>query len=512
MKPVRIALRADASQKIGIGHVKRCLSLAGALQEAGAEVRLVARDLGVSTLEWAENFGIFQHKLATPKADVRVDGHVPHSAWAEIGWQEDAVDTSEALADWRPDWVVVDHYSFDARWHSLVAGTLNSSIAVIDDLADRDLAANLLVDHNYHEDHRKKYGLRVDVGTPIVGGPRFALLAKAYAESPKFCVREKVGSIGIFMGGADSGNMSSLALRACRQVVEFDGIVEIVTTRANPQIEELKALASQFEGTRIVCDLPDLAVFFCRHDLQIGAGGSAAWERCCMGVPTLALVVAENQRTVVEELASLGALRTTTSTSLEHVSNGLRELLTSTELRREISALARSLVDGLGAKRVALRMLRKSVTVRPASIADAAKMYSWRNHTITRSASKDSSEISWDEHNKWIGRVLRERGRLLLVGSVGKFEIGIVRFDQSRDGTTMVSLYLDPDCFGLGLGQNLLNAGEAHARAHFGNIQSFVAEILESNAASCKTFAACGYSYQGGRWFKTATPNLETAS
>jgi len=505
---LKVALRADASTEIGYGHVKRCLALAQALQEVGAEVRLVSRALGVDTRGLAERVGCAHVFLRGPSGPApQPDVAVPaHAHWAQVDWDQDATETAQALRNWAPHWVVVDHYAFDARWHRAVEAALSTQIAAIDDLADRDLGASLVIDHNYAKDHRAKYAGRIIEAAHLLGGPRFALLGPSYARASRYEFNATVRSIGIFMGGTDGGNLSSLALRACREHARFTGLIEIATTRANPHFEVLNALADCWPPTTIVSDLPDLAGFFANHDLQIGAGGGATWERCCIGVPTLAVAAAANQRAVVEDLASLGVLATIEPMDDLNpvvVGRALNQLMQEPGRRQSLARSSQQLVDGLGARRVALWMSADRISVRRACMKDAQRIYDWRNHPTTRAKSVDGNEITWPAHLAWLQRCLADPNRMLLVGSVGSIPVGVIRLDRHDQDDVAISIYLDPGLHGLRLGSALLRAGESAMSA---DCRNFVATVLGSNTKSQRLFAGAGYQSVGNNtWRKCAS-------
>ncbi len=506
---IRVALRADASRSIGLGHVKRCLALAAALRAIGADARLVTRDLGVDTLEMTHTAGIERVSLPGLVSDRITDvDHVPHAAWAGVGWQVDADQCVKALAYWQPDWVVVDHYAFDARWHGYVSKELNARLAAIDDLADRDLSVELLVDPNLCDDHREKYAGHLPEGAALLGGPRFALLGPAYAGAAPLVVREVVRSIGIFMGGVDAGNLSCLALRACRKSGSFSGPVEIAITRAFPHAQALETLAEQWTETSLVSDLPDLAGFFARHDLQIGAGGGAAWERCCIGAPTLALAAAANQDAVLPALAKSGAIvliEGVAFPSEDVIGRAIQSLIGDPARRQELGARSRALVDGLGARRVALRLGASSLSIRAATRGDSEMMYVWRNHETTRNMSLHREEIPWQLHQAWLNDSLKAEGRHVLVGMVGQTAIGIIRFDVRSEYQAEVSLYLDPALLGLGLGRSMLLVGEEYMLVHRPEIREFMATVLEHNTGSTRMFSSCGYHLRQGVWRKNTS-------
>lgn len=353
---MRVGIRVDASPEMGIGHLRRCLSLAHGLRETGAKPFFVTRDLGVDSTQQIAAAGFEETIVLERGADsVDFDPRIPHAVWARVSQDHDARETIQAMAGFEPSWIVVDSYSFDGRWHSAVRDGLGSKILQIDDIADRDMAPDLLVDHNLAADHEAKYAGRLPPQTPILGGPRYALLGARYASARRYAFSEQVSSIGIFMGGIDAGNYSVAVLEALNEI-GFVGEVEVVTTSANPRLDVLRAIVEARRNTTLTLDLADLAEFFSRHDVQIGAGGGASWERCCIGVPSLLVVVATNQETVAPQLAAKGVIALARSPDRAEIAGALADLIRDTDKRRCLADRARELVDGLGAARVAKEM------------------------------------------------------------------------------------------------------------------------------------------------------------
>lgn len=357
---MNVAFRVDASTEIGLGHVARCLSLAQALSELGAVCRFLTRDLGIDVARQVRLAGFECHALPAPATNHRPpSAGYPHADWAGVDWSVDVQESIAALGDARPGWVIVDHYSFDASWHRAMRRWAGCRMAAIDDLGDRDLDVDLLIDHNHAIDHRAKYGSHLAANAPILAGPRCALIGPSYANARRHTVRAAVRSIGIFMGGADRGGFSQTALRAC-DAAGFRGEIEVVTTSANPGLAALQIQIANRPGARLSMDLPSLADFYVRHDVQIGASGGSTWERCCVGSPTLAIIVAENQRMVLQPLDGLGVLLAVDEipVSVDSLARELRTLIDNPGLRESLSARARQLVDGRGAQRVAEYLLQ----------------------------------------------------------------------------------------------------------------------------------------------------------
>lgn len=491
---MRVAIRVDASAVIGTGHVKRCLSLADALASVGAEVRFVCRDHGLSYASLFAGRSEPPVLLDTSAAGWTSANDDPaYAAWAGLSACRDAAETVAALAGWTPDWLLLDHYGFDRRWHDAVRCALGCKVAQIDDLGDRALAVDLLVDHNPAPDHRAKYSSSGTAVRRLLGGPRYALLAPAYRDLAVPETVRSVRSIGIFLGGVDLENRTPGVLAACR-AAGFDGPLAIVTTSANPHLAALESAVAVDGDTSLLTDLPDLVSFFLAHDIQIGAGGGATWERCRAGAAAIVLSTAANQRIVVDGLIAAEAAIGLYAGEAGALSDAIRKLMDNRDLRSRLSANAAQLVDGRGCERVALTMAAERLAVRPATMSDAHRVLAWRNHPETRAMSIDSAEIDLESHLAWFERSLAMvDDRRIFIGTIGVVDVGVVRFDRSGAGEWTVSIFLDPGLPGLGLGRWLLRAGERAMLEAAGSNIRLHAETLPGNLASRAMFLSCGY-------------------
>jgi UDP-2,4-diacetamido-2,4,6-trideoxy-beta-L-altropyranose hydrolase len=350
----RIAIRVDASVQMGTGHLRRCMTLAESLREGGYEPTFVTRDLGLDNAATLAATGHAAITLPPPNAAFASGANLPpHAAWAEVGWEHDAAQTIAALRTLAPAILVVDHYAFDSRWHEAVAGDLEAPLVAVDDLGDRPLAVSLIVDPTMAS-HADKYRLSAPWHPRILGGPQYALLAPAYSRLPAPTVRERVQTVGLFMGGSDLANASEIAWQATRSALGPAVQVTIATTSANPHKARLEDLATSDNATTLLVDLPDLAGFFASHDLQIGAGGGATWERCCAGAPTILVAFADNHLPVARPLHEMGVLLLSEdgATRPEALARDIAELAASSTRRLAMSQAGRKLVDGAGLARV----------------------------------------------------------------------------------------------------------------------------------------------------------------
>ncbi|UYG06030.1 UDP-2,4-diacetamido-2,4,6-trideoxy-beta-L-altropyranose hydrolase [Halomonas sp. M4R1S46] len=306
-----VVFRTDASLQIGAGHVMRCLTLAEALKEQGVECHFLCREHSGHLVDMIEERGFTAHRL--PALDQDSTGAANgetlpvHAHWLGATWQDDVATCWALLDQLQPDWLVVDHYALDARWEEAVL-TPRTRLLVIDDLADRPHRADLLLDQNLgHSD--EDYAHLVSVECRILVGPRFALLRPEFAQRREYSLTRRrhhpqLKRLLISLGGVDKDNATGKVLEALRACdLPDDCEITVVMGATAPWLDEVKAKTAELPWrTDVVVNVPDMARRMAEADLAIGAAGSTSWERCCLGLPTLMLVLAENQRTIAESL------------------------------------------------------------------------------------------------------------------------------------------------------------------------------------------------------------------
>ena len=497
-------VRTDASAEIGTGHLKRCLSLAEAFADAGlGTVTLVTRRIDdVSAGILADTDRVVVRWLDEPTGEPpspTADEPI-HQRWARVGWNRDAMETVAAMRGEPVDWLIIDHYAFDSRWHDAIRSGLGCRLLALDDLADRSLSPDLLVDPNPDAEDGGKYARRLEHDTRQLAGTRFAVLSRAYREAPPYEFRESVTSVGVFMGGTDPGNVSARVLRACREVAGFKGLIEIAATSANPNIGTLRAACNRDPDTRLSIDRPDLSGFFARHDIQIGAGGGATWERCCMGSPSILMAFAANQQETVQHLAEQEIVRSADYRSMESIGSALRSLIDDPEARAQMAARSRELVDGWGGLRVALSMSGERMSLRRATGQDAAPVFPWRNAAVTRRHFFNPEPIEYDSHLRWWSESLTMSNRRLMIAEVGTLAVGVIRFDI-KDDEAEISLYVNPRYTGLGLGVHMLKSGQRWISAECAEVRALTARVAVENEKSSAAFASAGFTHvDAERW------------
>jgi UDP-2,4-diacetamido-2,4,6-trideoxy-beta-L-altropyranose hydrolase len=317
---MKAAFRVDASLEIGSGHVMRCLTLAEALRGVGAQCLFISRALPGHLLELIRQRGFAVTALPAERLQPSANTEVvserskewAHASWLGCDWRTDAEETIKAVAQYLPagiDWLVVDHYQLDANWERLLRPH-TSKILVIDDLANRPHDCDLLLDQNYYRDLEKRYHGLVPSECVMLLGPDYVLLRpEFYLARQSLKVRDgSIRHILIFFGGSDPTNQTQKAIMALQLLGRSDITVDVVIGSANSEQHAIKKMCKQLPNTVFHCQVSNMAELISKADLGIGAGGSAMWERCFLGLPTITVVFAANQERTTEDLAEIGAI------------------------------------------------------------------------------------------------------------------------------------------------------------------------------------------------------------
>lgn len=371
---LQVAFRTDASLQMGSGHVMRCLTLADALRARGANCHFISR-AHIGNLE--EVILERGYKIHAPQVSVRkaqepfggsaaamrvgrsISQPVPaHAAWLGSSWQTDAQETVAALSGLQPDWLVVDHYALDHRWEEVLAAHCHK-LLVIDDLADRHHRCDLLLDQNLGRQPQDYVGL-VPTNCHLLTGPRFALLRPEFAALRSYSVRRHqvhpdLRQVLITMGGVDQSNATRLVLQALRTCALPQSChITVAMGLTAPWLQDVRELAGRMPWcTDVVVNVNDMAHLMADSDLAIGAAGGTSWERCCLGLPTLLVVLSENQKSGAQALAAAHAARLIGEVSDIAVQLPLAiNELSESGVRIRMSLAASTITDGLGVEKV----------------------------------------------------------------------------------------------------------------------------------------------------------------
>jgi UDP-2,4-diacetamido-2,4,6-trideoxy-beta-L-altropyranose hydrolase len=500
-RTMKVAFRVDANETIGTGHLVRSLALANELVRFGARCRFITRSLSphleASLRQAGHQFDILPPATRTNASS----GTLAHAEWLGATQEADARQTSSVLAEDAVDWLVVDHYGIDGQWIDLLRSKARH-LAAIDDLADRALPVDILVDQNFHPNPQTRYNGLTPSSTLRLLGPRFALLRPEFRRVDKKidAAPDEPKKLFICLGGAApksvvSDVLSALPVTSMTSSVTLvaPGFSESDLSRAHPPVD-----------VRLMGHVENMAHLLRGHDIAIGSGGGMLWERLCLGIPSIVFGFAKNQEAGIKSLLDAGlvkGLKSLHGVSQSEVRDITQRALLDKDWQAAASSEGKMLVDGFGAVRVAAAMLASELCLRLANSTDGETVLPWRNDFRTRRFFSNPAPLQPEHHLAWWQRAVVDDTRLLLIGTIGAIPVGVVRFDIAET-TAVISIYVDPDLAGSRIGTRLLQEGLGFISARKDPPHAVHAEIRSDNLASRALFKAAGFEPCGTDMFR----------
>jgi len=484
-----ILIRVDAGAQIGAGHVMRCLALAQAWRDTGGRVTfvMVAPPPSIAS------------RLAAEKIELVTLPVGPGSV-------EDAREMSSLARERDASWVVVDGYHFGALYQHIIRACGLRLLFIDDNGHAEHYSADIVLNQNAHA--REVLYMNKEPHTRLLLGTRYALLRREFSRYRGYTPRIPglARRVLVTLGG---GNFNDLVFRVVNalQRVQLNGLEAVVVLGGNgPADEKIRAAAAWIkDGVRLesnVTDMPDLMAW---AELAISAGGSTCWELAFMGLPSLVLVVAENQRPIAERLNSLGVavnLGWYEDISTGEIADALNALLTSFERRMKMAKCGQNLVDGKGSTRVLKKMLGQLLSLRPARREDCKLLWEWVNDPTVRDFAFSSESIPWDDHVEWFYSRLAQSDCFIFIAVDDRdLPVGQVRFDLQGGHEAEIHVSVEKRKRGLGFGTLIIERGveQLFRKTIVRTVHAF---IKPDNRTSIAAFERAGFKRLGLRKIK----------
>jgi UDP-2,4-diacetamido-2,4,6-trideoxy-beta-L-altropyranose hydrolase len=338
---MRVIFRVDSSVEMGVGHLLRCLTLANEIKKQNHEITFICRELEGNSIELIKR----RHLVVTLPKNKNFQSKNLYLEWLGATQERDAMQTIRAIPK-NTDMLIVDSYALDERWHKRLRA-YTKRIMVIDDLANRKFNCDILLNQNLGA-QIKNYKGKVPNDCELLLGCDYALLRPEFPNLREVALKKRkntteVKNILISLGGSDAQNRTYDILK---EITDNFSIV-VVLGRVSPYNEMIKKYAKNKENIKVIVDANNISELMFNADLSIGAAGSTSWERCCLGLPALLFVTADNQRAIAENLEQIGAVKIVSNLKLD-----LQNILDNFSIWQVMSERAQTVCDGIGVKRI----------------------------------------------------------------------------------------------------------------------------------------------------------------
>lgn len=340
-----IVFRADASSDIGYGHVVRCISLADELRRHGSEICFICRE--------------------SPRISINLiqcNGFPVYCIPEGLSAEQDAEFTCNVITEnvGYPEYVIVDHYELGMTWEERIR-SCSRNLVVIDDYVREHKACDVVINQNYGVSP-ERYRDVTPKDCKRLTGTAYVLLRREFREIRDNIrrIKRSVRRAFIFFGGSDPSNETRKAIEAMRPISKL-GVSSIVLVGGlNSSAKRIRALCESLEDITLHEHRFDIAHIMAEADIAIAGGGVNTWERCCVGLPSIVITQADNQRRHVKQLADDGIVihagwhEDVTSSYLSDI---IGDVISDEQRLYDMSVDGMKIVDGNGAKRIAKEIL-----------------------------------------------------------------------------------------------------------------------------------------------------------
>ena len=462
----------------------RCKTLADSLTAVGWDCGFA---VGPGSTDFVPALAESSHEIFTIDCDVAQEAEILSQRWP------DGV-----------DWLIVDHYQRD-RVFETACRPWAKKIMVLDDLADRPHDCDLLLDQTLDR-KAEDYAALSMPDCRLLLGTSYALLRREFRAMRKSHPRsvsptKETLRVLITLGGTDPDNVTETCLDALQQC-GISAEVDVIAGQGFASLDRLRERCESLEGFRLHVGPHNMGALMAEADLAIGAAGTTSWERCCLGLPTIMLILADNQQENAKQLSAAGAVKVIEGDNpdtAQGIAAALKELDEDRTRLHEMSAKAAALCDGQGSLRTILALLPEQPTrdgigvqLRLAEAKDEATLLYWQQQPSIRALARNPSVPTEAEHHAWFWNRLSSESCFITLIEHGGEIAGMLRLDRidtsDQREVLEVSIVVDDRHRGVGVGLAALR----QIRVWMPGVE-FRAETLPDNNPSIALFRSAGY-------------------
>jgi UDP-2,4-diacetamido-2,4,6-trideoxy-beta-L-altropyranose hydrolase len=417
------------------------------------------------------------------------------------GSSEDADVTARLARELGCEWVVIDGYHFRSEYQRRLKSHGCRVLCVDDDYQTEHYYVDVVLNQNAYADP-DRYGARESF-TRLLTGSRYALLRREFrqrAHDRARLVAPIASRLLVTLGGSDCRDVVDAVMTSLEGIqVPMDVRVTLGDRKQTAAHPKLHPESGQ-GAIQIVRETANIADLMTWADMAIAGAGTTSWELAFMGVPFVAVILAENQVQVANSLDRLNvAINVGRADSLQkdELARIVGGLATDRETRNRMSEAGQRLVDGYGVDRALQALGLTTLRLVRAAERDARLLWEWANEPAVRRFSFHSDPITWETHRQWFARELGDpQSSIWIAYDVDDEPVGQIRFNGGRNEGFYISLSVRASRRGRGYSRPLIAEGLRHASKTFPG-QVAHAQIKCDNIASIRAFQAAGFTLAG---------------
>lgn len=339
---MKYIFRTDGNEKIGLGHVMRCLTVADALSDYNEKKDILFMCSDASSARIVSNKGFKAEILNTNYQNMEME--IP--IWEKLGINQPVI--------------IVDSYYVTKNYLRKLREF--GKVIFFDDLQEVSYPVDIVINYNAFADPEQYGILYNDEKTQCYLGSMYIPI-RAEFQDVEYVTGINVKNVLITTGGGDIDNIAQNIYNSL-EGINRDVVFHLVSGAFSRHFKELKSLEKDRDNLIVYHDVKNMARIMMNCDLAITAGGSTIYELAAIGVPIICFSYAKNQEKLVKYIGTnvagyVGAYDKDPEGTINKMQEMFEVISKSIEIRRNFSEKEKKLADGKGADRIAQILIKR---------------------------------------------------------------------------------------------------------------------------------------------------------
>lgn len=470
---MKVSIVTEGFYHTGYGHITRCLSLYQAFEE-----RNIFPTLYIN-------------------GDDKCKSFIPGARYEIFDWLNNREELISKIKG--SEIIFIDSYLAPLDLYKRIHASSTYPV-YIDDYMRLDYPEGAVLNGSINAE---QLGYPNKLGTAYFLGPKYIPLRKEFWQSREKQIKSDIQSVLITFGGQDIENLTPRMLR--------------LLVRNQPDLKKKIVVGSGFKNLDLIIEAKDdqteiyrspssaemLKIMY-ESDIAISTAGQTIYELARVGVPTIAISVADNQKNNLNGWIKEEFLTNEFSNETVNLENRLLVVFNNyskREIRLKLSAVGRKKVDGLGARRIVQSVLEQLINInggcylRKALDSDSMTVYNLSTDRTVRLNSINQAPIKWQDHLQWYSEKINDEKCLFLLAFNGNDEfVGQVRFEIKNENA-LINISIDKNFRGKKLSSPLIIKSSFQFLIQKPNIKAILAYIRPTNTSSIKAFMKAAYIF-----------------
>lgn len=331
MKKKQIIFLTEGSASMGLGHITRCLALSEAFLERGCRSSFIVH------------------------GDKSIRSMMGNQQYKELNWLKDIELIKPSLSE---AILIVDTFAISDFLLSELSSI--SKVSILDDFIRRNHSSRIVIDWTINAE--KKFFLDKNLSSNYLLGNDYIALRRQFWDCQKFIVKPKIDNILIMFGSSD---IRSLCVPTANLLAKhFPSLKKtIIIGSGSKDIRSIESMTDSMTKVVVDANANEVIAEMANADLAIASGGQTLYELACVGVPTISIMLIDNQLDDINGWNEVDFTCYAGNWDDQHLESNILSLysdLSSARLRQSKSTNGQTLVDGQGARRIARYILNES--------------------------------------------------------------------------------------------------------------------------------------------------------